>query len=53
MNEDDVEVVTDDDADDDAVDEAGDGLRDASDRQVKIILKLAMMAGSKKKRPST
>ena len=52
MNEDDVEVVAVDDVDDD-IDEAGVGVRDASDRQVKIILELAMMAGSKKKRPST
>jgi len=48
MNEDDVKVV-DDDADDDVVDVTAAGLQNASDGQVKTILKLAMMAGSKKK----
>ena len=52
MNDDDIEVVEDDDANDDAdddVDVAEAGLQNASDGQVKIILELAMMAGSKKK----
>jgi len=48
MNEDDVEV-DDAAASDDDVDETGAGLQNASDGQVQTILKLAMMAGSKKK----